>query len=57
MNIEEVYKKYKHFSSFIHDVKKIQTNVDIKQGFNDSIINLIMFDCFIAIEEYIKSKC
>ena len=56
MKIEEVYETYKHFSSFIHDIKKTQIEIDNDNGFTENLINHVMCDCFIAIEEEVKSN-
>jgi len=54
MEIEKVYEKYKHFSDFIHDIKKTQNKIDKDEGCTENIINHIMCDCFIAIEKDVK---
>jgi len=56
MNIKETYEKYKHFSNFIHAVKKSINEFDAEQGHTENLTEHIMCDCFIAIEEELKGK-
>jgi len=58
MTLKDTYEKYKHFSQFIHDVKKSINEFDEKQGYTENLSEHIMCDCFIAIEEELKrDKC